>query len=388
MEACVVGESSILISALPYLLARAGFAVDVITTSGLPGASRYVRKVDRLGTADAMVEMAWERISQRDRPYDWVIACDDPTLWSLNCLDWPADRKPRHLASSQPGKPSHIYSKIGLSQALTAGGVQTPAYRVVASWEEVPRAAKELGYPVVVKTDSDRGGFGVCRCSNERDTRALSSRFWGQPLLVQRCVVGQELDLSAIFFDGQLVHFAYSRIDRALRDAQAISAVRTFFPLPLVDEAVLQELRQLGRALDANGCVNLTCIDAADGSGRYYFEADMRPNAWVDMSRFYGEDAADRIRRWFATGETLCQDDRCDETDYSPVQMAHYLRVQQWELLVNRFHVWRFIPWDDRSVVIRQICARFVTPLSQKILPKRVRRIVRRGIVAARIAFP
>ena len=388
MEACVVGEASILIGPLPFLLYRAGFAVDVITTSALPRASRFVRKVDQLDTADAMMELAWERISHRDRPYDWVIACDDPTLWKLNCLDWPEGREPRYLARNRVGKPGHIYSKIGLSHALAKGGVQTPAYRVVESCEEALTAAQELGYPVLVKTDSDRGGFGVRRCANEKDVLALERRFRAQPLLVQRLITGRELDLSAIFFDGKLVHFAYSQVERATRESQAVSAVRTYFPLPLVENAVFEELVRLGQALDANGCVNITCIDAVDGSGRYYFEADMRPNAWVDMSRFYSEDAAERIRRWFTARETLCRESLGDGTDDVPVQMAHFLRVQPWELLLNRFGVWRFIPWNDRSVVLRQICARLLMPFSRLMMPKRARKLMRRALVAARITFP
>jgi hypothetical protein len=114
----------------------------------------------------------------------------------------------------------------------------------------------------------------------------------------------------------------------------------------------------------------------------------MRPNVWVDVSRFYGEDAAERIRGWFETGESLRKESLDAGIDCMPIRIPHFKRIARWELLVNRYHVWRFIPWCETSVVVRQICARAVMPVARFIVPHRVRKVVKRVMISAGIAFP
>lgn len=388
MEACIVGTAPSLIWPLPFLLARAGFEVDAITTSSLLRASRFVRTVERAETLDAIVQLAYERICNRERPYDWVIAGDDATVWELSRLDWPAGVEPKYLPRARVGQVDHIYSKIGLSQALERGAVKTPRFRVAPNCAEAVSAAREFGYPVLIKTDSDSGGVGVYRCESDGDVGALAWRFGMGPMLVQEWIAGPELDLSAIFFDRKLVHFAYSEIEWTVPSSTALSAVRRYFPLPLVNDAVFEELAVLGRALNANGFVSIACIKAADGSGRYYFEADMRPNAWTDVSQFFGDDAAARIRGWFARGEALSKPNLEPAAECMPMRIPHFLRIARWELLVNRHSVWRFIPWSDTSVVLRQIGSRMLMPVVRSLVPWRMRRAVKRGMLGAGIAFP
>ena len=388
MEACIVGAATSLIWSLPFLLARCGFSVDVITTSPLLRASKFVRTVERAETLDEMVDLAHERICSRERPYDWVIAGDDETLWKLSRMHWPSATEPAYLPRTREGQIEHIFSKSGLSQALTAGGVKTPPFRMASCCADAVLAAGELGYPVLVKKDSDNGGNGVYRCENDDDVWKLATTLGQGPLLVQRLIAGREVDLSAIFFEQKLVHFAYSVIERTVPGKTALSALRTYYPLPLVGEEIFEEVAALGRALDANGFASISCIDAEDGSGRYFFEADMRPNVWVDVSRFYGEDAAERIRGWFETGESLRKESLDAGIDCMPIRIPHFKRIARWELLVNRYHVWRFIPWCETSVVVRQICARAVMPVARFIVPHRVRKVVKRVMISAGIAFP
>lgn len=383
-----MGAATSLIWSLPFLLARSGFAVDVITTSPLLRASRFVRKVDRAETLDEMMQLAHERICTRERPYDWVIAGDDETIWRLSRLDWPPGAEPRYLPRTRAGLVAHIYSKIGLSRALTIGALKTPPFRVASSCAEAVSAAGELGYPVLVKTDSDNGGNGVYRCESADDVWKLGAVFGSGPLLVQGWIAGRELDLSAIFFEQKLVHFAYSVIERTVPGMAALSAVRSYHPLPLVRDEVFEEVATLGRALDANGFVSVSCIEAADGSGRYYFEADMRPNVWVDVSRFYHDDAAVRIRSWFEHGKYLSRESVAADAGCVPIRIPYFKRIAWWELLVNRYNVWRFIPWSETSVVLRQLCSRAVMPLARSVVPTRVRKAVKRGMIVAGIAFP
>ncbi len=333
-----------------------------------------------------MLARAFEWIARRETPYDWVIACDDETLRSMSEMAWPAGREPAHFPLRVMGI-SHIYSKIGLSRVLAAEGLRTPPFRVAPGCVEAIAAANELGYPVYLKMDSSNGGKGVFLCHCEEDVRQLAECFNLGPMLVQKKIDGQELDLSAVYLNGELVHFAHASILRAL-PSSGLSILRRYSPLAMVEANVVSELQALGRALQTDGFVNIACMEAADGSGRYYFEADIRPNAWVDFSRFYGEDAATRIREWFATGTTLKKDTNAKLETCTPMVISYFMRMALWELMVNRYGVWRFIPWADRRVVLSLLWSRMVMPGTRTFVPKPIRHAVKRGMLALRIAFP
>lgn len=386
MQALMVGKAPVLMWAVPYLLSRSGFQVDVITTSSLLCASRYVRDVCVADTPDAMLHRAFERIAGGSRQYDWVIACDDETLRSMSEMEWPKGREPKHLPLRSHER-RHIYSKIGLSQVLTQAAVRTPEFRVVSGCDEALAAARELGYPVYLKLDSANGGAGVFACHCDADIERLEPKFHAGPMLMQRKIEGRELDLSAVYFEGELVHFAYSAVNRVM-PSNGLSILRSYYPLPMVGEDVVDELRALGRALKASGFVTISCIDAANGSGRYFFEADMRPNVWVDVSRYYGEDAATRIQEWFKTGAVLRRDAHAEPMRSEPMIIPHFLRLTLWELMVNRYGVWKFAPLPERRMAFSLLWSRIVMPGTRAFVPKQVRATLRRGMLAMRIAFP
>ncbi|WP_263357824.1 ATP-grasp domain-containing protein [Acidicapsa ligni] len=387
MDALIVGRAISLMWSLPSLLSRSGFNVDAITTSSLLRVSKFVRKVDRAGSYDEMVRLAYARICNRAIPYDWVIACDDDTVRDLSRMDWPEGFEPRYLPRTEVGQLSHIYSKIGLSQVLSAGGVKTPLFRVATNCQDAVAAANELGYPVLIKADSGNGGNCVWECKNDRDVRKLEDVFKAEPMLVQRRIEGRELDLSAIYFEQKLVHFAYSVIEWSLPQF-APSVIRTYYPLPLVAEEIFEEVSTLGRVLNANGFVTIGCIEAADGSGRYYFEADMRTNVWIDFSSFYGEDEKSRIRAWFSNGAYLCKENIRGDAGCLPVTIPYFQRIALWELMVNRYHVWKYIPWTDTKMILTLLCAHAVMPVARTMMPSRLRQMVKRRMLAVGVPFP
>ena len=76
-------------------------------------------------------------------------------------------------------------------------------------------AAKQLGYPIFLKEDASGGGSGVHRCECDGDVLQHEGLFSAEPVLVQKEIIGRELDLSAIYVEHQLVHFAFSRVERS-----------------------------------------------------------------------------------------------------------------------------------------------------------------------------
>jgi hypothetical protein len=373
--------------AIPYLLNRCGFVVDVVTTSPLLRASRFVRDVMLLPEAEGLTATAYARICDRKQAYDWVIACDDETLLQMSGMDWPADREPAYLPLKSGPAGAHIYSKIGLSRVLEAAGVRTPPFRVVESCSAAVEAARELGYPVLIKTDAGSCGTGVHVCQGDEEVRSLIQLFAGEPMLVQKRVEGREVDLSGFFFEGRLIHFCRAEVERMI-GGKSLSAVRRYWPLRLVEERIFAEVSALGRALGASGFVSIGSIEANDGSGLYFFEADMRPTVWVDAARLYGDDVAERIRGWFERGEVADWEEMRAAGGEQPVRVAQFQRLSIWEMLLNRYGIWRMVPWVEWRMVLHIQASRVWAPASRVLVPRAARRVVKRWMVGMGIAFP
>ena len=375
-EALMVSDLADLTLALPHLLWRAGFSLDVIATTGLMRQSRYVRSASILASDRDLVPAVLEQMSARTKPYDWVIAADDFTLRMLGEFPWPTALQPRLLTLARAGQTNHLFSKIGLSTALSAGGVQTPPFHVACCAAEALQWARENGYPVFLKMDSSWGGDGVYECACDDDIKRREALFASGSVLVQKKVEGVEFDVSAIFFDHKVAHFSYARIEKSMRRFGP-SVLRTYYPLPLVDMRILDELTRLGSALGANGFSNIRCIEAADGSGRYYFEADLRPNVWIESSKYLGDDPAERIRAWFTSGTCLSAENLKRQDPCAPITLPFFLRMSFWEVLTNRYGVWKYIPMADPMVIIERCTPHWILRLAAAIFPVTTRRKIR-----------
>ncbi|MFP5276233.1 MAG: hypothetical protein ACLGPM_03880 [Acidobacteriota bacterium] len=375
-EALIVGNLDGLIWNLPHLLFRAGFAVDVVATSTVLRASKFVRTMHHAHNISELARTAFDLICTRGEPYDWVIAGDDLTLRLLANLSWPADRRPAYLSMDRAGEIDHIFSKIGLSQALAAGGVQTPPYHIANDWREAAAWARRNGFPVMLKIDASNGGLGVYECNCVEDIEQLGCLFELGQVLAQKKIAGPEIDVTAIYFDHQLVHFDYAQVVK-VEGKFGPSVVRTYYPLPLVSVDVLAELSRLGTALRANGFSNISCIEAADGTGRYYFEADLRPNAWADYSRHFERDQAGRIRRWFDAGTCLTPESVAPQGACTPVIIPCCLRMPLWDLIRNRYGVWKYIPFADPRVTLQLLLRASIVRSIKAITPQALQRRIK-----------
>lgn len=371
--------------ALPYLLSRAGFAVDVVSTSPLLRLSNFVRRLYRTRSLTDIARFASEHIAARGRSYDWIITTDDDLLAAIRSLVEQSRASPELLPVLPGANRTHLYSKIGLSRIFSEHGIRTPPYRIANRREDVATAARELGYPVMIKADASSGGAGTVLCMNEDDLAALRGAL-KTAVLVQKHIAGQEIDLSGIFLGGDLVHLSYSIITgRAGRFG--ISNIRHYKSSAMVDERVFDELSEIGRALGAHGFTSLTCIEADDGSGRYYFECDMRPNVWTDFSVYYGEDSAPRIRNWFVNGTRLTKENAISARE-RPTEMTipYFLRLPVFDLLTNRYDAWKFIPSADPRVVHRLFVAKAVSTImapGKRLLPPALVARGRQALTAA-----
>lgn len=351
----LLAEEPIVAWVLPSVFARAGFEVDIITSSSILKSCKKARKIWLVDRKNLLTEanLQIDRLS-----YDWIIPTNDLLLQDIVGSALSPEKKLRLLPVLTPQNFQHLHSKIGLSQVLAKAEIRTPPFLIARNLHEAQEAALQLGFPVFIKIDVSSGGGGIFEY---HDLASIRPDLFAQPVLVQKKIAGEERDISAIFREGQVIHFNYARPDKVCENPFGPSSVRTYFPLSLVDKPVFEEIAALGQALGANGFATISCIEAFDGSGRYFIEADMRPNVWTDFPRYFGEDPAERIRAWFSHKTTLTYPAAPGVIPAKPVKMAYFLRLSLFDILINRYAVWKFIPRDHSRVILALLIDIFFT---------------------------
>jgi hypothetical protein len=350
-RALIIANSEELACALPYLLNRSGFLVDVVSKESVLSKSRFVQSFFLVPPPDSTAAYAAEIVQQQPDLYDWILVGEDHLLTDILHLNVLDDIKLKMLPVMSEENYGHLYSKIGLAKTFLQKGISSPDFRKVTSLVEAEVQATKLGYPVMLKLDASNGGVGVRECHGVDDIRRMRGWFNGQSLLLQKKIDGNLVDVSAIYLHGKLIHFSYSIFKKSIKSLGP-SSLRDYTPLRCVDKNLFDELQKIGNALGAHGLTNITCIEAENGV-RHYFEADMRPNVWADMSRFLGDDAALFIKEWFASGACLtASSNAINQATLCNVRMPYFGRLSSSELLTNRDKVWTFIPREDWKMIL------------------------------------
>ncbi|MES2961968.1 MAG: ATP-grasp domain-containing protein [Pseudomonadota bacterium] len=335
---------------MPALLNRAGFNVDAITTCSFLEESKFISNFEHSFIPQDLVKMVMQKNLDT---YDCIVVCDDLTLENILNSDLSSEQKLRLLPVQNLENFTHLFSKIGLSKILSEAGVRTPEFLVAQTQDEAVSAAEKLQYPVMIKVDSSGGGRGVFECKNSGDVKKIEARFFKLPLLVQKKIKGIELDLSGFYRDGKLIYFTYSKIEKVYQNKFGPSSLRTYQQLCNIDSSVFVEMQKLGEVLGANGFVTISCIKSAIDGKKYFIEADMRPNSWVEFGKFLGDDPAPRISNWFLNGEIM-QYPLPINNDYpAKLILPYYLRLSALEILFNRYSVWKYLPLHDRRLLIK-----------------------------------
>ncbi len=354
LQALLVGENVELMMAVPTLLSRAGFAVDVITNSYIFKKHPAIRSFEFVANSDDIARVASENLKNN---YSLIVIGDDNTLQKILNSDLSAEEKSELLPIQTIKNLDHIYSKIGLSKVFQGFGINTPEFRIANDKSELKPSAESLGYPVFVKVDSSGGGFGVFECSSNGDVEVLLNKLQTYPVLLQKKIQGIGLDLSGFYQNAKLIHFSYSRIER-INGKFGASALRTYVQIGHLQKEIFDELDLLGKALGANGFVNVGCIQSDHDQKIYFLEADMRPTAWVDFSKFFGDDPAVQIRKFFSNGHTLQHPYPINHAYPDEILLPYFSRIKLWELVINRYCVWKYIPNKDHHAIVLYLIIR------------------------------
>lgn len=371
LKALVLGQGLDLVMALPFLLNRAGFEVDLISNHPLMKKSKFVKNIDILEQSNFV-----ENLSKRDlEQYDFIVPCDDETLELILNSNLSVEKKLKLLPVTSIKGFEHIFSKIGLSKTLSQAGISTPEFLVADGIDEAKKAAEIMGYPVMIKINSSNGGRGVFECRDIFDFENVKADFFNKPVLVQKKITGIELDLSAIYRDKKLIFFSHSQIQKVVSNKFGPSVVRLYTQLGTLDKKLFLEMEKLGEALNANGFVTISVIETAEKK-RYFIECDMRPNSWVDFSKFFGDDPAIKISNWFLKNTTLSYPAKVNKNYPTEIVLPYFGRMSRKEILLNRYKVWKYLPYQDGKLLFWLLYENFlIHKIHPKILYKKTKRL-------------
>lgn len=332
MQALLYGYgNSVLECGAHALLSRAGFRVTVIVLSGK---SRHCKGVDRTVRVTSFEELIATALAEASTGYDLVVACDDETLVHVLDSELSTQEKLVLLPVCTEKDFRHIGSKFGLATVLADKGVPSPPTQIVRDSNELRGALARIGGPVLLKKDRGGGGRGV-KDLDACDPNAAEAAGLGFPLLVQKKMPGRLLDLSCFFSRGKPIFFSFAEILRSVPDSYGPSSVRRYLPGVQEDPQLIGTLSRLGDALGANGFCNITAIRDENSGELCIFEADLRPTVWIEYPKYFGEDPAIKMQRFFECREIFAFN-RPDRV-LDPVVLAFLPRLSLFEILFNRY---------------------------------------------------
>jgi hypothetical protein len=333
------------------LLSRAGFRCDAISSDRRLARAGVVQRWVPLEPAPRWIEAALE---WQARTGGMVVPCDDALIREVRDAAIDGAAKCRLLPITGLEHLGHVGSKVGLARALERAGVAAPRFAVVESAGDLVAACEGLGYPLVVKVEESGGGEGVFSCGSRAEAETLAARSLRLPLLVQELIDGDLIDLSGFFRGGRPVHFVYNRYMKNVGSRFGVSILRRYTRLSTLDRQVFDDLVRFSQALGLDGFVNISALRRSVDGRLLFIEADIRPNAWVEASRLFGDDPAPAIRAAVETGGVLAWPPP-REPGSPTVDLPYPFRMRAFELLTNRYGVWRTFGEHDPVDLIRYL---------------------------------
>lgn len=336
-RALIIGTAAYELAYAPVpILYRAGFEIDSIFLGEIHYGPYRVNLLPIKN--NSVAETAAEFIGKFN--YDLIVTADEESIVSILESNLPEEVKLKLLPVISIDNFKHLASKCGLSNILKENNVLTPPFFICNTPEEVHDAVQVLGFPIFIKIDKSSGGGGVFECTSIEEVVQVS-HVLPSPLLVQKKMNGTTVDLTAFYQNGILIHFTYSTFLKTIGGKHGPSSVREYTQNGVLSGNVFFQLQNLGIALGANGFVNVTCIECALTQNRYIFEADMRPNVWVDYGKFIGNDVAQAFFNFFSYRNSLIPP--IPISDKHPLRMvlSYPGRLSVGDLIINKYNCWK-----------------------------------------------
>lgn len=145
-------------------------------------------------------------------------------------------------------------------------GILRPRGKTVFTIEEALNAAKELGYPVLVRPSYVLGGQGMEIAFNEEDVKEFMEIITRvkqeHPILIDKYMMGKEIEVDAIC-DGEdiLIPGIMEHLERAgVHSGDSISVYPTQTIAPKYKDIIVEYTHKLAKALKVIGLINIQFV--------------------------------------------------------------------------------------------------------------------------------
>jgi glutathione synthase/RimK-type ligase-like ATP-grasp enzyme len=219
----------------------------------------------------------------KNSDYQWVLMADDALIKLMNEMELEESVFKKLMPLNKIENRYMLSSKIGFSQFCASAGLLTPKSIIYNRPEDLELIKSTLNFPIVNKRDFSSAGTDMFVSNTladfESDMHLIPIN---HNVLIQEYIIGTEIQVEALFFDGILVTYTNGLIVQTFSTQFSFTTRRKYFK----DENLTALLKEIGLKLGLNSFSNIAFIYKKETNQYYLFEVDPRPNSWIALSRF------------------------------------------------------------------------------------------------------
>ena len=274
MKQSAIKKATFLSLGMPYLpdlqhaLNQSGFDAQII----------------RCESVEEIKEKALE-LNVQDKDY-WVVFSDDEHMYQISRMALTLEQQCAIFPTKNESGLGLLGSKAGLTKFCIEHGISHPESVVVDTPKQLQAQLSSFTYPLFIKGNRGGGGATVFNLVTPSDFDSVNLTERDFPVIAQEAINSPMISIEAFYSHGQLVAWMFS---------EELGSISKFGPsysrryLNPENQSFIPTLQSLGHHAGLHGFVN--CGLLRDTTGNYLlFEADMRPNAWHYLFRYFGID--------------------------------------------------------------------------------------------------
>ena len=290
--------------------------------------------------------------------YDWVLPATDADvrgLYARRAEPWAACCFPADPTSPDA---EAVFSKAAFGRVMERLGVPVPRARIAEELDTALAAAREIGFPLIIKPLAGSAGAGTTRVADEAELcRAFAGVAEHGSVLVQRYVEGMVGSAQVVFNRGEVRAWASSYKLLTWPGPYSPSSCRLFRTIPALEP----HLARIGAAFRLHGLMGLDFMEEAATGEVSFLELNPRPGAIAHTCRVAGADVRGPLHD-LASGMPGTGIVRQSGTDLVlplfPQDLLRGVREADW-LSLSRWlwtpDEWRDVPWREPRLLARHL---------------------------------
>jgi hypothetical protein len=266
---------------IPYVFAKAGYAVDVFSPPETWLSSNSFVKNHLIASSDDLEFLNALAVLIKQVKYDWILLTEDPLIELVKREIKDEDLLEQLLPVKNKDARDILSSKIGFSSYFQSIGIATPEYVGFQMGVNELSDLKTLPFPVLNKYDLSWGGSGMAISNDlEELQKMLQELPQNARLLIQEFIEGEEIRVDALFYNGRLLNYFCAEVLSHTKNQFSYTTRRSYYAYP----ELTQLLTLIGEKIIAHGFANISIIRDKKTSIHYLIEIDVRPNSWMAYS--------------------------------------------------------------------------------------------------------